>query len=181
MNRKTWPDIVAHIAQDSGTFAKHLSKMLDQCLVVYETDAKVVSLTSVLRCRKCKFYLPTRLESVVSHAKACASPKASTQKECTVCNACHSTSSTHACSSALRTTLALHCRSLGSKSCLACSKAVIKNSMLFCENHTPSQEKFLKIGHCFATIVNAFTEHSNDSIEELIVASKQRSKSKIYQ
>ena len=159
--------------------------MLDQCLVIYETDKKNISLTSVLRCRKCKFYL--NLESVSSHSKACnhggSQPKArGAQEECTVCGTRGHNLTTHAgepCLSALQTTLALRCRrnNNNNNSCLVCSKAVKGN--FFCENHTlSSSPKFLKIGQCFAAIINAFTE--DDSIEELIVASKQRSK-KFYQ
>ena len=69
---QTWSQVAAHVIQDSSSFSKHLSKSLDQCLVIYsttnnsnadsskqeQTNSKT-SLTSVLRCRKCKFYLPT--------------------------------------------------------------------------------------------------------------------------
>ena len=36
------------------------------------------------------------------------------------------------------------------------------------------KETLLKVANCFATITNAFNEDANDSIEELIVASKQQ-------
>merc|ERR1719189_3516458 len=69
---RTWSQVAAHVIQDSGSFSKHLSKSLDQCLVIYSTTTNnsnadsskqeqtnsKTSLTSVLRCRKCKFYLP---------------------------------------------------------------------------------------------------------------------------
>merc|ERR1712051_559618 len=69
---QTWSQAAAHVIQDSGSFSKHLSKSLDQCLVIYSTTTtnnsnsadsskqeqtnSKPSLTSVLRCRKCKFY-----------------------------------------------------------------------------------------------------------------------------
>ena len=33
----TWSQAAAHVVQDSGSFSKHLSKSLDQCLVIYST------------------------------------------------------------------------------------------------------------------------------------------------
>ena len=179
---QTWSQAAAHIMQESGSYSKHLSRSLDQSLVIYTTtttqnEAKSTSktsLTSVLRCRKCKFYLPTnsdgQLENVLSHVKECTGMSAvATSADCSVCG---STSagphSTKECLNVLKTSLALFCNP-----CLVCKKMAV--NLKQCEKHTkPSRDQ--KLGKCLAIITNAFDRENQDSIEELIVASKQNSK-----
>merc|ERR1712223_1374349 len=58
-----WSQAAAHIMQESCSYSKHLSRSLDQSLVIYTTtktnnetkkSTSKTGLTSVLRCRKCK-------------------------------------------------------------------------------------------------------------------------------
>ena len=159
-----WLEIVRHLVHKSGTFAKHLSPLVDQYLVILSTDQKVFSWTSVLKCRKCKFYLNGD-DDLTSHA--CFK---SARGACALCNTRHTGSGpSDKCVSLLTGALALHCKN--SSKCDD-KKAVIKNNNN--NHHTLKKETLLKVANCFATITNAFNEDANDSIEELIVASKQQ-------
>ena len=192
---RTWSQVAAHVIQDSGSFSKHLSKSLDQCLVIYSTTTNKsnadsskqeqtnskTSLTSVLRCRKCKFYLPTnsdrQLENVLSHVHECVQTSADAAgpleekragHSCAVCGG----PSGHLekdCLNYLKTSLALYCNP-----CMVCKNMAV--NLKQCEKHTKiSRDQ--KLGKCLSIITNAFDrENHQDSIEELIVASKQISK-----
>ena len=190
-----WHQMITHTFQQSGTFAKHLSKMLDQSLVMLHTDQNVTSVATVLKCRKCKFYLPHHdLDQVLKHAKACneaskqgrAGPS---EGACALCGSrTHSAPSDQFCASVLEASLALSCNpplaAANQKSCLECKNMAVNYPPLddhsndkfpFCKQHLSSKEKFVKLMKCFATITDAFHQ-SDDSIEELIVASKQHHK-----
>ena len=187
-----WHQMITHTFQQSGSFAKHLSKMLDQSLVMLHTDQNVTSVATVLRCRKCKFYLPHHdLEQVLNHVKACneASKQAragSSEGACALCGSrTHSAPSDQLCVKALKASLALSCNSLAAnqKSCMECKNMAVNypldhhsnDKFPLCKQHLSSKEKFVKLMKCFATITDAFHQ-SDDSIEELIVASKQHHK-----
>ena len=164
LNSTNWPDIARHVIQNSGTFSKHLSPMIDQHLVILSTEQNGQNLntwTSVLKCRKCKFYLDGNLENHACFTK-------SARSACALCNKRHAGGPSEECGRALTRALAISCR----KSCLKCdSKAVNPKN---CENHTFKSETLQTIAKCFATLTNAFNEDTNDTIEELIVASKQK-------
>ena len=176
LNGSNWPEIVRHLVQKSGTFAKHLSSLVDQYLVILQTDQKTLSLTSVLKCRKCKFYLnvSTIISKVsyllilisylftlqISKVENHACLKSARGTTCALCNTKHAGGPSEKCVRALTGALALHCKKSTSD-----NKAVIPNL---------KKEIVLKVANCFATITNAFNEDANDSIEELIVASKQQ-------
>jgi hypothetical protein len=194
---RTWSQAAAHVIQDSGSFSKHLSKSLDQCLVIYSTTTNdnkesskqeqtnsKTSLTSVLRCRKCKFYLPTnserQLENVLSHVLECAQTSAGAAvgpleekragHSCAVCGG-PSGHLENDCLNYLKTSLALYCNP-----CMVCKKNMAVN-LKQCEKHTKiSRDQ--KLGKCLSIITNAFDRenHQDSTIEELIVASKQNSK-----
>ena len=196
---RTWSQAARHIIQESGSFSKHLSKSLDQCLVIYSTtsqhqvkqpnltnttisttidQAHTTSLTSVLRCRKCKFYLPTnsdrQLENVLSHVHECTESSTDDDKSrnlsCAVCgNKSGAAHSAQQCLSILKKSLALHC-----DPCLVCGKKAV--NLRQCEKHTNISRDQQNLGKCLAVITNAFDRDNQDSIEELIVASKQNSK-----
>lgn len=204
-----WPQIIQHIVQHSGTFAKHLSKMLDQSLVMLTTDQEITSVTNVLKCRKCKFYLPNSdLNQVWKHIKECSeisklargsAPSTSMpgnnseNAACVLCNShTHSVPSESNCIKVLKSSLALNCNKItttNQSKCLECSNmAVTKQTTTpqqlddnnkiyfpFCNLHFSSHEKFVKLMKCFSTITHAFHQ-SDDSIEEIIVASKQQHK-----
>jgi len=176
LNSTNWPEIARHILQNSGTFGKHLSPMIDQHLVILSTEENgqiLNTLIPVLKCRKCKFYLAGNLEN-----HACfAAKNASARSACALCNKRHAGDGpSEECGRALTRALALSCR----KSCLKCeiqnSKAVKnkKSQKKNCENHTFKSETLHTVAKCFATLTNAFNEDTNDTIEELIVASKQK-------
>ena len=152
----TWSQVAAHVIQDSGSFSKHLSKNLDQCLVIYsttttttnnskadsskqeQTDSKT-SLTSVLRCRKCKFYLPTnsdrQLENVLSHVHECvqtsadasAGPLEEKQRAGHSCAVCGGPSGhpEKDCLNFLKTSLALYCNP-----CTVCKNMAVNSLKL---------------------------------------------------
>lgn len=161
-----------HLVQQSGTLAKHLSKSLDQNLVIYSTaDSSKVSLTSVLRCRKCKFYLPThsdkQLQKVLEHVQSCQHPPNSSNC-CAVCGAAGN--SKHDCGQTLKESLVLHCHQDWAVNNNNQNKAV--------NNLRKNVVNIGKLAKCLNIISHAFLQESNDcSIEELIVASKQKIKS----
>ena len=186
-----WPEIIQHIVQHSGTFSKHLSKMLDQSLVILNTDQGVTSVTNVLKCRKCKFYLPNfDLNQVLQHVKKCSEVSKlarSSIDECPLCGSRTHSAPSDKCVSTLKECLALDCNAEsrgfdtrhGKKhNCLECNMAVnLSDNMKFpfCNVHISSHEKFVKLMKCFSNITEAFHQ-SHDSIEEFIVASKQQQK-----
>lgn len=166
---QTWLEVARHSISENGSFAKHLTKSLDQALVIFSTEAQATSLTSVLKCRKCKFYLPShsdkQIEQVLKHVQACgqkAEPDAHAlaTSECALCAGRHAghPAAGSVCAETLKSSLALQCR----------PKAVTK-----CDN-------LAKLGKCLAVISHTFAQDNGDSIEELIVASKQRSKAKHF-
>ena len=160
MNPSNWPEITRHLLQKSGTFNKHLSPLVDQHLVILSTDQNLTTWTSVLKCRKCKFYLNGDL------ANHSCFKKKSARSPCPLCNTNHASGPSEKCEAVLKRALAISCKN----SCSKCEKlAVIKN----CENHTLKGEINLMVAKCFATLTNAFNQDTNDTIEELIVASKQ--------
>ena len=169
----SWPEVALHLLQESGTFAKHLSKSLDQSLVIFTTDAKITSLISVVRCRKCKFYLPTSSETqfanVLSHVEACAekSADATADQACLTCgNHVTQQHTRESCLRTLKEKLAIFCNP-----CLVCkqntTKMAVKND---CVLHT--RQKGGKFEKCLAVISQTFQD--GETIEEMIVASKQR-------
>lgn len=175
---RNWPDIVSHIVQHCGALGKHLTQNLDQHLVALQTDQGATSLASVLRCRKCKFYLAS--SGVAKHADQCWSKMTADVGCCVYCGLVNRPAD-HACLRTLKSSLVLGCNKTNPDSCLVCKKMAVKTKNYFplCANHASSSEKFSKLTDCFAAILDAFSGENSDvdSIEELIVASKQKVKS----
>lgn len=151
---QNWNQIAGHL-ENSGSFSKHLCKSLDQILVIYTKENGFQSCASVLRCRKCKFYLPTnsdrQIESALKHVEECGNPE-------TECEFCGKARALHkngraACAQKVSALLALKCNND--------NKAVTKS------------ERILMMEKCLNILM---TFPQEESIEELIVASKQRSK-----
>ena len=186
--------------------------MLDQSLVMLHTDQEITSMANVLKCRKCKFYLPNSdLNQVWKHIKECSEISklarggggvpgvvpGNNNNENTACALCnsrtHSVPSESDCVNVLKSSLALNCKkntNNNQSECLECSNMAVKTKQTttttktqldnkvyfpFCNLHFSSHEKFVKLMKCFSTITHAFHQ-SDDSIEEIIVASKQQHK-----
>ena len=210
LTSENWPKIAQHITRiqsdNSGVFGKHLSKMLDQHLVLFQAKDGALSFTSVLKCRKCKFYIEhhSDLEGLAAHYEACfkTKPINSSAQRCDICASAQSADDLHSCLDHLSKSLLLQCKSKDAEDqdCLLCyphnnnnnnTKAVISTTNCkqnqisqeqrnLCEKHCNNNNnsksaKFIsKMATCLSEISRVF--ESGESIDEHIVASKQRLK-----
>jgi hypothetical protein len=177
---ENWPQIVSHFASNcpDAKMGKHLSQMLDQHLVLFETKepeekncGTTTNICSVLRCRKCKFYLPQNV--VFAHAQKCwptrlADAAHAGGKACALCGAhSHRAPGEKACAQTLMTSRAVRCNNNN-------NNKNNKNEQLSKQQQAVNQKNLDKLKLVYANVFNTF--YNGENIEELIVASKQRLK-----
>lgn len=197
---KSWPITRANMAQIVGHFSplndaddvddngsssqhvsgKHLSKVYDQLQVAVSLkNNNNIGLTSVLRCRKCKFYLPPFSSSgleLVQHAQECFKAKFQRggSKVCLVCNGKHHQQQmgSSKCVENLLSSLAVNC--CRSKLCLKCCRQT--NGPAVCQkclaNLQDDNGTLERTADAYSLIFDTFAQA--DMIEEQIVAAKRQ-------